>query len=94
MTEHNPFCSIAGRCRLSCETEESAIQPEYYDDEELDAYKGIAAEAYTAEQVAEFEEVMTTMRADEVHGWIISLGQRDIQFPTVLLDTAHVLMGG
>ena len=58
-----------------CEKEQfmaDALAPdiEYFDDEELDAYKGRASNAYSPDEAAQFEEVMTTMRPDEVAAWL------------------------
>ena len=43
-------------------------QIEYYDDEELDRYKGIEADAYEEEAVEEFSEVLCTLQEVEVAG--------------------------
>ena len=88
----NPYCSIAADCTFDCEEDILKAEPEYYDDEELDAYRGIAADAYSPEQVEEFEEVMTTMRPYEVHGWLVSLGQRGINLPQELQEQALMLI--
>ena len=88
----NPYCSIAADCTFDCDEDISKAEPEYYDDEELDAYRGTPADAYSAEQVAEFEEVLTTMRPDEVHGWLVSLGQREVQLPNELREQALMLI--
>ena len=42
---------------------------EYYDDEELDTYKGRAADDYSEEEVEQFAEVLYTMKPEEVAGW-------------------------
>lgn len=66
---------------------------EYYDDEELDAYKGRAADSYTAEEEEQFEEVLTTMRDDEVAGWVRSLQLRGIALPEALRDEVLLIVG-
>ena len=38
---------------------------EYYNDEELDRFKGISADQYTAEAVEEFREVLYTMHEED-----------------------------
>ena len=43
-------------------------QIEYYDDEELDRYIGVAPDAYTFEQEEEFRNVFYTMREVDVAG--------------------------
>lgn len=77
-----------GTCAISCdEEEEQKIEPEYYADEELDAYRGISAEDYSDEQIEEFREVLLTLRANEVMGWMGSLSQRGIILPAALKTT-------
>lgn len=43
-------------------------QVEYYDDEELDRYRGTEADGYSEEAVEEFRDVLYTMQTDEVAG--------------------------
>lgn len=68
-------------------------QIDYYEDEELDAYQGREADSYTPEEVDEFEEVLTTMREDEVAGWIRSLQLRGINLPEELRDEVVLIVG-
>lgn len=64
----------------------AGVQPkaEYYDDEELDAYRGTSSNAYTDEQTEAFREVLYTMREDDVPGWVRSLELRGIALPDAL----------
>lgn len=59
---------------------------EYYDDEHLDAFRGRPADGYTTDEVEMFEEVLYTMRADEVAGWVRSLQLRGVALPDALKD--------
>ena len=59
---------------------------EYYDDEELDAYRGTPSDAYTEPAVEEFREVLYTLREADVPGWVRSLQLRDIALPDDLKD--------
>lgn len=68
-------------------------QIEYYDDEELDAYRGTPADAYTDEAVDEFREVLYTLRETEVAGWLRSLQLREIELPDALKDEAFLIVG-
>lgn len=65
---------------------------DYFDDEELDAYKQILADAYTDEQIEAFREVMYTLRPEEVEDWLISLEKREIQLPEILRPEAFELL--
>ena len=72
--------------------EAATQQIEYYDDEELDRYKGRTADSYTDEEAEQFREVMETMRPDEVKGWNRSLILRQIAMPDQIKDEAVMLM--
>ena len=67
---------------------------EYYDDEELDAYRGAPSDGYTDEQTEEFREVLYTMRPSEVKDWTASLTLRGISMPDQIKDEAIMLMEG
>ncbi len=66
---------------------------EYYDDEELDAYRGTASDAYTAEQTDRFRDVLYTMRDTEVAGWVRSLQLRGVALPDALKDEVILIVG-
>jgi len=65
---------------------------EYYDDEELDIYKGKSSEKYTENEVEEFREILYTMQADDVKGWLKSLQLREIELPDRLKDEAFMFI--
>jgi len=69
------------------------FKPDYYDDEELDAYKGVNPDDYTEEQIAEFEEVLLTMKESDVAGWLKSLSLRGIELPYPVRDKALLIIG-
>ena len=79
-----------------CEKDEMAAalaQPiEYFDDEELDSFKGRPSDSYTPQEVEQFEEVMTTMQPQEVAAWLRSLQLRSVNLPDDLKDEAMLLM--
>ena len=59
---------------------------EYYDDYELDAYKGVSCKEYDEVAVKAFEEVFYTLKSEEVAGWVRSLCLRDIELPEQIRD--------
>lgn len=59
---------------------------EYYEDEELDAYKGIGAEDYNEVQIEQFRDVLYTLRPEEIAGWGRSIQLRGITLPSVIRD--------
>jgi hypothetical protein len=68
-------------------------QIEYYNDEELDRYRGIPAEKYPDEAIDEFREILYTMREDEVAGWVRSLQLRAVELPNALKDEVFLIIG-
>lgn len=66
---------------------------EYYDDEELDRFRGRTSDSYTPEEIEEFEEVMFTMQEVEVAGWSRSLQLRGIELPDPLKDELFLIVG-
>ena len=66
---------------------EAAVKPvEYFDDEELDRYRGRPSDAYTDEETEEFADVMYTMRPEEVRDWNRSLILRGVNVPDQIKD--------
>ncbi len=66
---------------------------EYYDDEELDRFKGVASDAYDDSAVDEFREVLYTLQEVEVAGWLRSLQLRQVNLPDALKDEAFLIVG-
>lgn len=74
------------RCEQECMMEAATKEIEYYDDEELDRFRGRLSDSYTDEEAEEFAEVMLTMRPEEVKGWNRSLILRGINMPNQIKD--------
>ncbi|MBR1386811.1 MAG: hypothetical protein IJ553_00170 [Alloprevotella sp.] len=87
-----PACGLTDVCELPCTPVNLDEPAEYFDDEELDRFRGRGADDYVDHEVEEFEEVMTTMRPTEVHAWLRSLQQRGIVLPAALKDAAYLLV--
>lgn len=68
-------------------------QIEYYDDEELDRFKGRSSASYSEEETNEFREILYTMKEDEVARWCRSLQLRGIEFPDGLKDELFLIVG-
>ena len=68
-------------------------QIEYYNDEELDRFRGITGDEYQPDDVEEFREVLYTMRDDEVAGWVRSLQLRAVNLPDELKDEVFMIIG-
>ena len=66
---------------------------EYYNDEELDRYQGVEADAYDEAAVEEFSDVLYTLQEVEVAGWLRSLQLRGINLPDAIKDEAFLIVG-
>lgn len=58
----------------------------YYDDEELDRFKGRESDDYTDEEAEEFANIFYELKEIEVAGWVRSLQLRQINLPEQLID--------
>lgn len=68
-------------------------QIEYFDDEELDRFRGRESGDYSSDEIEEFREVMYTMRDDEVAAWVRSLQLRAVELPDELRDEVFLVVG-
>lgn len=68
-------------------------QIEYYNDEELDRFRGREGDDYTPEEADEFRDVLYTMRSDEVAGWVRSLQLRMVNLPDEVKDEVFLIVG-
>ena len=91
--------AAAGCCGLheTCEKDSllAAVSRdiEYYEDEELDRFRGRSSDQYSDSEIDEFNEVLTTLRSEEVAGWIRSLQLRGVALPDELKDDVILLVG-
>ena len=63
-----------------------STQIEYYDDEELDRFAGVAPDAYSDSEIEEFRDILLSMRPDDIAGWARSLQLRRISLPEPVRD--------
>ncbi len=80
------------KCEQECMLEASVKDIEYYNDEELDAFAGRPADAYSEREVEQFSEVLYTMKPEEVKGWTRSLTLRGINIPNQLKDEVFAFL--
>lgn len=66
---------------------------EYYNDEELDRFRGVQSDEYDAAAVEEFRDILYTMRDDEVAGWVRSLQLRAVELPDEVKDEVFLIVG-
>lgn len=91
--EEDNFQIPAGCCGAHevCEFEEMLKNPNeiiYFEDEDLDRFKGIPANGYNDAQIDEFRDVLYTLKDDEIRIWLLSIERRQIQLPVILRQEA------
>ena len=71
---------------VTCERDSllASVSPEieYYDDEELDRYRGTAPDEYSDEAIEEFRNELLTLLPTDIAGWARSIQLRGIELPT------------
>lgn len=65
----------------------------YFDDEELDRFRGRDADDYSPEEIEEFRDVLLTLLPQDVAGWSRSIQVRGIILPTEVRDELLMIVG-
>lgn len=86
-------CGLHEICERDSLLSAVSKQIEYYDDEELDEWKGLPANGYTEDQITFFRDILYTLKSEEVAGWLRSLQLREIELPAELRDEALLIVG-
>lgn len=78
-------------CGLHLVCEKTSLSPMsgevvYYDDEELDRFRGRSADGYTPEETEEFRDVLLTLLPQDVAGWSRSIQVRGITLPSEIRE--------
>lgn len=100
LEEAPPVVTVDSECcgqHQICEKENllAAVskQIEYYDDEELDRFKGRPSDGYSEEEIEEFRDILYSMQEVDVAGWSRSLQLRGIELPDELKDELFLIVG-
>lgn len=59
---------------------------EYFDDEELDRFRGRSADDYSDAEVEEFRDVLLTLQPNDIAAWGRSIQLRGIELPTAVRE--------
>lgn len=85
-TEPEVCCGM----HVTCEKDSllAAVSEEivYYDDEELDRFKGTAPDDYDDAAVEEFRNVLLTLLPADIAGWARSIQLRGLELPSAVRD--------
>lgn len=82
------------KCEQVCMMEAATREIEYYDDEELDRFRGRQSNQYTDEEAEEFANILYTMQTQEAKGWNRSLILREINVPNQIKDELITMIEG
>ena len=82
------------KCEQVCMMEAAVKGVEYYDDEELDRFRGSPSDQYTDVEAEVFATVLYTMEPHEVKGWNRSLILREINLPNQIKDELITMIEG
>lgn len=78
-------------CGLHIVCEKDSLSPvageiEYFDDEELDRFRGRSSDDYSDAEIEEFRDILLTMRPEEIAAWARSLQLRAIELPQTIRE--------
>ena len=100
LKEAPPVITVDSECcgqHAVCEKESllAAVSKkiEYYDDEELDRFKGHPSDTYTNEEIEELRDILYSMQETDVAGWSRSLQLRGIELPDEMKDELFLIVG-
>ncbi|TLX73043.1 phospholipase [Labilibacter sediminis] len=70
----------------------SSDKIEYYNDDELDRFKGTLSSEYSDEAIEEFRDVLYTLKEREVAGWMKSVQLRLVELPDIIREEALMIV--
>lgn len=79
-------CGMHAVCEKKMSLSPTDTEIVYYDDEELDIYRGRDPEMYTSAEREQFRDVLLTLLPADVPGWARSLQLRGIPLPPDVRD--------
>ena len=93
ITVDSEWCGQHAVCEKESLLAAVSKQIEYYDDEELDRFKGHPSDTYTNEEIEEFRDILYSMQETDVAGWSRSLQLRGIELPDEMKDELFLIVG-
>lgn len=78
-----------------CEFEKLINQPQeiiYFDDEELDRFKGKSPTSYADDEIDEIREILYSIQPKEISLWLKSIELRKIKLPAILQQESRLLI--
>lgn len=85
-TEPEQCCGMHITCERDSLLANVSDSIEYFDDEELDRFRGRPADDYTAAEEDEFRDVLLTLQPDDIAAWGRSIQLRGIELPAAVRE--------
>ena len=85
-TEPEQCCGMHITCERDSLLANVSDSIEYFDDEELNRFRGRQADDYTAAEEDEFRDVLLTLQPDDIAAWGRSIQLRGIELPTAVRE--------
>lgn len=90
--EHHDHTPVDGVCCGKHTVCDKGYDNLYFDDEELDRFKGREQGTYTDEEIEEFRQVLYTMKSEEIDLWVHCLQTRGIELPSEVKDEVLLML--
>ena len=84
--EPEPCCGMHITCERDSLLANVSDSIEYFDDEELDRFRGRSATEYTDAEEEEFRDVLLTLQPDDIAAWGRSIQLRGIELPEAVRE--------
>lgn len=85
-TEESVCCGMHVTCEKDSLLPEVSREIEYFDDEELDAFRGREPESYTDGEIEQFRDVLLTLLPTDIAPWARSIQLRGITLPMAVRE--------
>ena len=85
-TEPEQCCGMHITCERDSLLANVSDSIEYFDDEELDQFRGRPASHYSDTEIELFRDVLLTLQPDDIAPWARSIQLRGIELPTAVRD--------
>ena len=85
-TEPEQCCGMHITCERDSLLANVSDSIDYFDDEELDRFRGRSADDYSDAEVEEFRDVLLTLQPDDIAAWGRSIQLRGIELPTAVRE--------
>ena len=84
--DDSPCCGMHITCEKDSLLPQVSEAIEYFDDEELDAYRGRQPDSYTDAETEEFRDVLLTLLPEDIAPWARSIQLRGISLPDAVRE--------